>query len=225
MSEIPDPIADDTLAVYEEVKKAAAWESNLLTHYESKGKAAQPRDIRHYEGDYVPCLSFWDINELIDIEPSRGGMYIYSSSEAFDEEQRIDIRRLRRWIDHFGLSSVGVPDVKTGKPIESEQGFLSSGHASSSDLIELINTIHPEIVIPIHTEHPQLFSKPRSALTDKLSCPKQGCQLRYHFKHDRVYSLSSLRPTCYSEQSEESSGHARTSSISVPNASLPTLAC
>jgi len=86
MPEIPDPIADDTLVVYQEVKKAAARESKLLAHYKSKGKAVQPRDIRHYEGDYIFCLSFWDINELIDIEPSRGGMYIYSSSEAFDEE-------------------------------------------------------------------------------------------------------------------------------------------
>ncbi len=157
MPEIPDPIADDTLVVYEEVKAAAAWESKLLTHYKTKGKAAQPRDIRHDEGDYILCLSFWDINELIDIEPNRGGMYIYSSSEAFDEEQRIDIRRLRRWIDHFGLSPVGVPDVKTGKPIESEQGFHSSGHASSSELMELIDTINPKIVIPIHTEEPELF--------------------------------------------------------------------
>jgi ribonuclease J len=157
MPEIPDPIADDTLIVYEEVKGALKWERELLTNYGEKGKTVKPNDIKRDEGGYILCLSFWDINELIDIQPRRGGMYIYSSSEAFDEEQRFDIKRLRRWIDHFGLSPVGVPDAKTGKPDEAEQAFHSSGHASASELQEIIETINPKGIIPIHTEHPELF--------------------------------------------------------------------
>ena len=166
MPEVPEPIADDILVVYQEVKKAVNWERALLARYAKQNRTVSPEDIRRHEGDYILCLSFWDINELIDIKPGRGGMYIYSSSEAFNEEQRIDMRRLRQWIDHFGLLPVGVPDVETGKVAEAERGLHSSGHASASELLEIIETINPRIVIPIHTEAPELFA-------DKLSAQRQ----------------------------------------------------
>jgi len=177
MPEIPDPIADNTLVVYEEVKNAATWEKELLTRYGSQGKAVQPEDVRQNEGSYILCLSFWDINELIDIKPGKGGLYIYSSSEAFDEEQRIDIKRLRQWIDHFGFLSIGLPDVETGKPSEAEQGFHSSGHATASELLEIVNTINPKIVIPIHTEHPELFQAKLGAQMQVI-IPKVGVPIK-----------------------------------------------
>ena len=177
MPEIPDPSTDDTLVVYEEVKDAANWERDLLTRYKNQGKIVRPEDVRRDQGDYILCLSFWDINELIDIKPSRGGMYIYSSSEAFDEEQRFDIKRLRQWIEHFGLSPVGVPDVHTGKPVGSERGFHSSGHASASELLELINIINPRVVIPIHTEKPELFPA-KVGPQRKVTIPEVGVPIR-----------------------------------------------
>jgi len=175
--EIPDPIADSTLVVYEEVKRAANWESDLLACYEKQNKTVSPEDIRYNEGDYILCLSFWDINELIDIKPSRGGLYIYSSSEVFNEEQRIDMRRLRQWIDHFGLLSAGVPDAQTGKVAEAERGLHSSGHASAPELLEIIETINPRIVIPIHTEAPELFADKVGAQRQVI-IPESGIPIR-----------------------------------------------
>jgi ribonuclease J len=157
MPEVPNPLADDTLVVYQEIKNATNWERDLYEQYKKQGKLVQPEDIKHDEGDYILCLSFWDINELIDIKSSKGGLYIYSSSEAFGEEQRIDIKRLREWIEHFQLLPIGVPDPLTGKPSEAEKGFHSSGHASAAGLSEVIETIDPKILIPIHTQHPELF--------------------------------------------------------------------
>jgi ribonuclease J len=178
MPEMPNPIADDTLVVYEEVKNVRVrWERDLRALYESQGKAIQPEDIRHSQGDYILCLSFWDINELIDIRPSGGGMYIYSSSEAFDEEQKCDIKRLRQWIDHFGLSPIGLPDVQTGKPADDEQGFHSSGHASAPELRELVDTINPGTVIPIHTEHPELF-KAKFGAKRQVVIPQIGMPIK-----------------------------------------------
>ncbi|TET43605.1 MAG: exonuclease, partial [Dehalococcoidia bacterium] len=177
MPEIPDPAADDTLIVYEEVKDVSGWEKELITHYKDKGKTVQPIDMRRDEGNYILCLSFWDINELIDIKPSKGGLYIYSSSEAIDEEQRFDIKRLRQWLDHFGLCPVGVPDPETGKVAEDEQGFHSSGHASASELSELIEVINPRIVIPVHTERPELFL-PKVGAQSQVIIPEIGQPIR-----------------------------------------------
>lgn len=173
MPEIPDPIEDDTLTIYEEIKSRLKWEEDLLAQYKKRGKTVQPEDIRRDEGSYILCLSFWDINELIDVKPGRGGVYIYSSSEAFNEEQRFDIKRLRRWIDHFDLLPIGVPDAETGKVVEGEQGFHSSGHASASELSELMETIGAKIVIPVHTEHPELFPA-RVGSGTQVHIPKTG---------------------------------------------------
>lgn len=184
MPEIPDPIADDILLVYEETEKAVSWRSTLLTRYRKQNRVVSPKDIKCEEGSYILCLKFEDITKLIDIKPSRGGIYIYSfsevfnySSEALNEEQHINIRRLRQWIDHFGLLAVGVPDAETGKVPQAERGFHSSGHASASELLEIINTINPKIVIPIHTQNSRLFAD-KISLQRQVIIPKVGVPIK-----------------------------------------------
>jgi ribonuclease J len=120
---------------------------------------------------FILCFSYWDINELTLIDPSPGSVYIYSSSEAYDEEQKADVGRLRKWLDHFGITPLGVPDPATGKPLPGETGLHASGHASANDLLALIDIINPEILVPIHTELPEFFvercAKARSVIVPR----------------------------------------------------------
>jgi ribonuclease J len=177
INEIPDPVEDNTITLYTEAKSAVDWEKHLYTQYRRRGKCVHPDDIRQAQGDYILCFSFWDINKLIDIHPDKGGIYIYSSSEAFSEEQRIDVKRLKRWLKHFELSPVGIPSAKTGKVAPSEQGLHCSGHASSSDLLKIVETINPEVLIPIHTEHPGSFANKLSSAR-KVRIPKIGAPIK-----------------------------------------------
>ena len=177
MPDIPDPIEDDTLTIYEEIRPWLSWERDLLARYRKHGKTVQSEDIRHDEGAYILCLSFWDVNELIDIRPSKGGIYLYSSSEAFSEEQRFDVKRLRQWIEHFRFVPIGVPNTETGRVAEKEQGFHSSGHASASELLEIIKTIGAKLVIPVHTEHSELFPAKLGSGTP-VQIPKIGQPIR-----------------------------------------------
>ena len=177
MPEIPDPIQDDTLVVYREIKACLKWERDLLARYEKQGKTVQPEDIRRDEGNHTLCLSFWDASELIDIRPSKGGIYIYSSSEAFSEEQRFDVKRLRQWLHHFDFVPVGVPNTETGKVARKERGLHSSGHASASELLQIIETIGARLVVPVHTEHPELFLAKVGTGT-RVHIPKIGEPIR-----------------------------------------------
>jgi len=40
---------------------------------------------------------------------------------------------------------------------DAEKGLHASGHACAGDLIRLANEIKPELLIPIHSEHPELY--------------------------------------------------------------------
>jgi ribonuclease J len=119
------------------------WEEGLLEKYESH--AVDAAAIRKAPGEYVLCLSYWDIAILIDIEPD-GGTYIYSASEAYDEEQRIDHERLANWLDYFKLNKVG------GLPGAEKGPFHASGHIDGPSMEWVIETINPGKILPVHSQ-------------------------------------------------------------------------
>ncbi len=118
-----------------------------------------PADISREPEKYILCFSFYDMKHLLDIKPS-GGAYIYSSSEAFTEEQVFDFLRLHKWLDHFNLRVYGFEMVEGGelRP-KFTRGYHASGHASKSDLRWVIETVDPDVIIPVHTENPAWFEE------------------------------------------------------------------
>ena len=100
-------------------------------------------DIRKKPQDYIIVLNFWHLNMLIDLKPNNG-MYIHSLSEPFNEEMEISYERMVNWIMHFDMNFV--------------QSHCS-GHINGPALLELIKTINPKTLFPIHTEHPEMFKK------------------------------------------------------------------
>ncbi len=146
--QIPHP-TDPGLAILKEPQaKTDAWEKDVCGKFATCFVSA--KEIRKEAGAFILCLSYWDINNLIDIEP-QGGTYIYSSSEAYNEEQEIDARRLCHWLDHFGLKSVGgLPRAEAGP-------YHASGHADGPALEKVIEEIGAKKIMPVHTEHPEWF--------------------------------------------------------------------
>jgi ribonuclease J len=113
------------------------------------------------QGSFILCFSFWDLNELPSIQPAPGSLYVFSSSEPHDEEQEIDFRRLHRWLAHFGLQGFGLPVETNGEwqiP-EAQRGLHASGHACGPDLLEIARQIKPEVLIPVHSEHPEFYTE------------------------------------------------------------------
>jgi len=148
------------MLVYEDLRyQIEPWEQNLRNQFGNRLVSA--RQVHGSPGDYILCFSFWDAKNLIDIDV-HGGTYVYSSSEAYTEEQEMDFRRLRNWLTHFGMQSVGLPSEK-GQTIadlpEDEQGLHASGHASADDIMEFVRAIAPRTVVPVHTENPAYFAE------------------------------------------------------------------
>ncbi len=155
--EVPDIKLDKVICIYNDAKaRLDKWEEGIRKEYQAKLVTAE--EIRNSQDSYILCFSFFDINELPDIMPQEGSIYIYSSSEAHNEEQAMDFRRLRNWLEHFGMKWIGLPVEELNWEIpEGERGLHASGHASSLDLLNLIRNIAPKTLIPIHTENPDYF--------------------------------------------------------------------
>jgi ribonuclease J len=102
-------------------------------------------EIKHNPNEYVLHLNFYDLNELIDIQPPRGSYYFNLKTEPFDERGEIEEQVLLNWIDRFGLQ------------YERDE-YHASGHAPGKVLREMIRKVNPKRIFPIHTERPDLFS-------------------------------------------------------------------
>jgi len=141
------------------------WEQGLRERHSARMIEAE--EVRQNQRDYILCFSFWDIKNLIDLEPAEGSVYIYSSSEAFNEEMRMDLFRLRNWLDHFGMQFAGDPD-------EGEEGLHASGHATGPDLLRMIREIAPRILIPVHTLDPGYFAAHLEGEGIEVRVPRLG---------------------------------------------------
>lgn len=138
---IPDVAHDENVVVYQRSKKRYfEWEKSVLSFQ----NVVEASDIRDRQSNTVLVSSTRDLKELVEIRPEPGSCFILSISEPFTEEQEFEFERVVNWLDHFGLPMYHVH---------------CSGHIMPGELKEALERIEPEMVYPIHTEHPELYAK------------------------------------------------------------------
>ena len=138
----------DNMVLYEKKKgNLRAWEKNLLKKYSS----IDAQEIRNHQRDYLVILNFYQIQELIDFQPAKNSYFVRAITEPHSEESEISEERFINWIKHFEMQGL-TPEDKF------ERAHVS-GHISGKELEEFITKIKPDLVIPIHTEHPEEFQK------------------------------------------------------------------
>jgi ribonuclease J len=139
---------------------------SLATHHLDNGIRAF--QIRQSPQNYVLMFSYWDANELFDLISLDGNSktrYISASTEPFNEEMELDEAKMVNWLDFFNVNyDYGVKN--------DQKIFLRrhvSGHASKTELKELVEKINPTKIIPIHTTNSELF---KSLFKGKVVLPK-----------------------------------------------------
>ena len=68
----------------------------------------------------------------------------------------LDETRKKNWLEHFGLPQIEVH---------------ASGHASAGELFEMIESIAPVVLVPVHTAHPELFESHFAGSNIKVVVP------------------------------------------------------
>jgi ribonuclease J len=116
------------------------WERNFLHRTNSITSQELSRDPLKY----VVSMNMWEMNQLTDIKP-KNAIWIKSSCDPFCDEMELDEERKKNWLTHFKIKQYSTH---------------ASGHASGTEIKEMIKQINPTTLIPIHTEKPELFNWP-----------------------------------------------------------------
>lgn len=144
------------------------WEQSLIA--QNKNELVRWQEVSDHPEKYIICLSLYDLPRLLDINPQRG-TYILSTTEPFNVEMEMDFARLNNWIKRFNLSLIGDPDKKTDPR---HTGFHTGGHATGEEIFKFIETVNPQMLVPVHTEHPNLMAEYADSLGIHCEIPKLG---------------------------------------------------
>lgn len=145
----PDPLTDPNMLVYvrrmaniERVKYEKAYTDML----QKDDHVVDSDFVRKHQADLILHTDFFQLTELVDIRPERDSLFIRSKSEPFEEDD-LQEEVLQNWVDWFKL------DFRQAH---------ASGHASMPEIFGAVDRISPGMVIPVHTEHPELFARCKS---------------------------------------------------------------
>jgi len=119
------------------LKDYEKWERNFIFTDDT----IKCKELKNNPKEYVVSTSLWEMNQLIDIQP-KNAIWIKSNCEPFSEDMELDEKRKQHWLEHFGIK---------------EYPAHASGHASGPEIKQMIEEINAKKVIPIHTEHPEMF--------------------------------------------------------------------
>jgi ribonuclease J len=107
-------------------------------------RVVRASEVAAHPSEYILALGYWDIQELCDLQPPSGSLYIHSSAEAFNEEMSWSQERLARWLALSRMDSIHIH---------------ASGHASRDDLFNIVEQLAPRHVYPVHTEHAERYAE------------------------------------------------------------------
>lgn len=147
---------DPTILIFmREKKKLSEWEKIIDSKYSN---TVESTDLSKDQNKTILVASFYDMNEMAEIQPEPGSVYILSQSEPINEEMEIQYGKLINWLEHYGVPLYSVH---------------ASGHATPHQLKHTISEISPKKLFLIHTERPTLYSRfLRDLSIPKVICPE-----------------------------------------------------
>ncbi|MEM3731622.1 MAG: MBL fold metallo-hydrolase [Candidatus Bathyarchaeia archaeon] len=151
-------LGDENILIFRKSKKKyEKWEEQLINKYQNK--IVDSFEVSKRQSKIILALSFYDLEELVEIKPKAGSCYILSASEPFNEEMEIDFERLLNWLKHYGLPQYHAH---------------VSGHIMPLQLKTILKEVNAKRVFPVHTEDAELLIKFMGNLKGELIRPVKG---------------------------------------------------
>jgi len=141
----PSIIADDHILILSNGNVRYRWQEKIrqALHKEKKGfRFIKYNEIKELKSKFFFYITSLQKDVIKKINPNLKGAFISSSIDPYTEEYIDNNRTLTRYFRQLGIPSYRVH---------------ASGHAMPHHLINFINSVNPEFLIPVHTEHPHFF--------------------------------------------------------------------
>lgn len=136
------------------------YQQNLIERCEQVYLGPEGRaEIRRHAGEYVLCTAN-AAQKLLELKegPPFPCHFILSKSEPFNEEMVIAFDRLLHWLAAYGVKQYHEVHV--------------SGHCWRRDLKTIIEEANPEVLVPVHTEHPELMAQMARRAVKEVRIPR-----------------------------------------------------
>jgi ribonuclease J len=123
-------------------KEVDQWFKNTENEY----RRIELKDLKDIKRNFFVYInSIRDYDEIKEYLPKNlNGVFISSNVDPYAEDYRLNKRVISK-----DLLEIGAPSYR----------IHASGHAKPHDIIRFVTEIKPNKLIPIHTEHPEFFSK------------------------------------------------------------------
>jgi len=152
------PLRDESVLIFRKSKKRYdRWEGQIIERY--KERVVDVFEVSKRQCSAILAMSFYDLEELVELQPSAGSCYVLSASEPFNEEMEMDFERLCNWFRHYGLPQYHVH---------------VSGHIMPLQLKSILKEVNAARVFPIHTDSTELFVKFMRDLKGQVVPPEKG---------------------------------------------------
>ena len=142
------------------------WSSkrdNIVVDTKHLEKGISAIELSENPTGYILHLDYFRFKNILDFDLPKGSMFVRAQCEPFNPKMELSQKRMIRWLKHFKINV-----ENNCKPYQ----IHASGHASGPEIQEMIDRIKPKLLVPVHTEHPELFRNPAG----KIHRPEKGVE-------------------------------------------------
>ncbi len=167
------------------------WERQFI-EYQNRISADE---LNRNPRDYILCLSGAILDDLIEIEPPPGSVFIRAHPEPYTEEMELGEKVSMQWLERFNLLRDDDPrdlaffasrskgrqlELFRNDPEPSETFNVPqrhvTGHMDFGETAYVVNEINPRTLVPIHTLLPEDFK--RMGFNGRIWIPERGSVLQ-----------------------------------------------
>jgi ribonuclease J len=138
---------------------------NIVVDTKHLEKGISAIELSKNPSSYVLHLDYFRFKNILDFNLPECSLFVRAQCEPFNKRMELSQDRMERWLKHFNVNA-----DNDWKPHQ----IHASGHASGPEIQEMIDKIKPKLLVPVHTEKPNLFRNPAG----KVHRPKKGIELK-----------------------------------------------
>ncbi len=148
-SQSPNIVQDEHILIIKDYGQEFPWRKEIraaMRNSKQQDRFITFADILEFDEPFFLHITKLspEVRDLIPSLHHGRGLFISTIDDANDDDSAESLTSFVRLLDPLGI------------PIYQ---LHASGHADSHDIIDLIETVHPAVVIPIHTANPQFFER------------------------------------------------------------------